>query len=298
MALLVACSGCDRKYKAAADKLGKRFRCHCGQVLEVKDAKGQESAVIRCSSCGGAREKGRNRCGYCDADFTIHERDLNTVCPKCLTRVSGKSKFCRHCGTRLSGETIVPESSLLTCPLCGPKRRLSDRKLGSEQISALECSFCAGLWLGTEAFQQLRRRALDAATAERDFQRLKPPPSQLKRHIGPRYRSCIYCGEMMSRQQYARGSGVVIDLCREHGIWFDAEELQQILDWIARGGMRLKPLTPAGTPTRRPGASRPDNAKRRSPVRQAGPKPRASASNDVGQDAVGDLLLALASWLR
>ena len=40
----------------------------------------------------------------------------------------------------------------------------------------------------------------------------------------------------MIRQQYARGSGVVIDLCRAHGIWFDPQELHQILDWIGRGG--------------------------------------------------------------
>jgi hypothetical protein len=29
---------------------------------------------------------------------------------------------------------------------------------------------------------------------------------------------------------------VIIDLCRQHGMWFDTHELAAVLDWIARGG--------------------------------------------------------------
>jgi len=32
--------------------------------------------------------------------------------------------------------------------------------------------------------------------------------------------------------------GVIIDRCRQHGIWFDDEELQRILQWIREGGLR------------------------------------------------------------
>ena len=252
MRLFVACPDCDRQYKVAAEKLGKRFRCHCGHVLEVREAKGHEAAVIRCSSCGSAREKGRNHCGYCDADFTIHERDLNTVCPKCLARVSDTAKYCQHCATELTGEHVVEDFSQLACPLCGPQRLLSNRRLGQEQVSVLECSICAGLWLGSDAFERLRKRVLSETAEERALLRHKPQPSQLRRQVGPMYRPCIYCGKSMNRQQYARRSGVIIDVCRDHGIWFDARELQQILDWTARGGTREKPLTP-----KKPLAARP-----------------------------------------
>ena len=40
----------------------------------------------------------------------------------------------------------------------------------------------------------------------------------------------------MNRRNYAGNSGVIIDLCREHGIWFDAEELARILLWVRAGG--------------------------------------------------------------
>ena len=29
---------------------------------------------------------------------------------------------------------------------------------------------------------------------------------------------------------------MVIDVCREHGVWFDADELARILDWVRAGG--------------------------------------------------------------
>ena len=49
----------------------------------------------------------------------------------------------------------------------------------------------------------------------------------------------------MSRRQYGRGSGVIIDYCRNHGIWFDPEELQQTLKWIAEGGRSETPFAKA-----------------------------------------------------
>ena len=46
----------------------------------------------------------------------------------------------------------------------------------------------------------------------------------------------------MNRRNYAGTSGVIIDLCRTDGIWFDADELARILVWIRAGGVeRPKP---------------------------------------------------------
>lgn len=32
-------------------------------------------------------------------------------------------------------------------------------------------------------------------------------------------------------------SGIIIDVCRDHGIWFDENELTQLLRWIREGGL-------------------------------------------------------------
>ena len=43
---------------------------------------------------------------------------------------------------------------------------------------------------------------------------------------------------MMTRRNYAKWSGVILDSCHEHGIWFDEGELHVLLQWIRRGGQR------------------------------------------------------------
>ena len=41
----------------------------------------------------------------------------------------------------------------------------------------------------------------------------------------------------MNRVNYARRSGVVLDVCKAHGLWFDQDELRRVLAFIASGGL-------------------------------------------------------------
>jgi Zn-finger nucleic acid-binding protein len=41
----------------------------------------------------------------------------------------------------------------------------------------------------------------------------------------------------MNRSNFARISGVIIDLCKHHGVWFDANELPKIISFIEEGGL-------------------------------------------------------------
>jgi Zn-finger nucleic acid-binding protein len=41
----------------------------------------------------------------------------------------------------------------------------------------------------------------------------------------------------MNRNNFARSSGVIIDLCKKHGVWFDAEELPRIIEFVRKGGL-------------------------------------------------------------
>jgi Zn-finger nucleic acid-binding protein len=51
------------------------------------------------------------------------------------------------------------------------------------------------------------------------------------------YVRCPVCATLMNRKQYATGAKVVIDVCRQHGVWFDGGELAVVLDFIAAGGL-------------------------------------------------------------
>ena len=52
-----------------------------------------------------------------------------------------------------------------------------------------------------------------------------------------RYVPCPECGELMNRINFARCSGVIVDVCKRHGTWFQREELRRIVEFIRAGGL-------------------------------------------------------------
>ena len=189
--------------------------------------------------CGGPRAEGALTCSYCGADFSLHERDLDTVCPRCFARVSNKSRFCHFCGSSIQPEMLAGQASTCICPACGPEHTLTSRAWGD--ISALECSRCAGLWLSNESIKHLTEAAAVQGLQVQKFQRARearpaeaegPPPDG-----GKRYRPCAVCRELMVKRNFGPQSGVIVDVCGKHGTWFDADELPRILDWVRAGGL-------------------------------------------------------------
>ncbi len=250
---LVQCRFCSRQYDTEGMAVGSRFHCSCGEVLTTESVAPRDSAVVRCSACGGARDGDEPNCGFCQADFTVHERDLAAICPGCATRLPRTAKFCHGCGVTIDLLASKPGGpSDRTCPSCGDGAHLRSRRLGEigaavaagqmadRQLGAvLECPRCAGLWVAAQAFQQLERQAKQLATIDEKVAPtapVPPPPDAIQKPAGKLYRPCVTCGELMQRRNYARRSGVVLDVCRDHGIWFDEKELESILEWIRRGG--------------------------------------------------------------
>lgn len=208
--------------------------------MTITAPKGHEARVVNCSSCGAPQEEGSTHCNFCGADFTLHERDLNTVCPNCMARISDRAKFCHHCGSRVAVESVAGEETRLPCPACGEYYCLSGRRVAN--VPVLECGRCAGLWLGTDAFRQLTDQAAANVVAPDEHftpRQAAQGEAAFSQSAGQRYRKCPMCGQIMHRRNYARRSGVIIDVCRDHGAWFDADELPRIINWIRQGGLAL-----------------------------------------------------------
>jgi hypothetical protein len=56
----------------------------------------------------------------------------------------------------------------------------------------------------------------------------------------------------MLRENFRKTSGVVVDRCREHGTWLDADELEQVAGFILSGGLeRRRESEPRGGTTAR-----------------------------------------------
>ncbi len=237
MRLLVACKDCHKHFDASDRPVGSRFRCSCGSVVTVAQPHSQDAEVVNCSNCGGPREANSKQCTFCSSDFTLHEQDMNTICPECFARVSDKAKFCHHCGDRLLVESLAVEKTKQNCPVCGESQKLSGRQLGKFNASCSECQSCAGLWVGNETVKFITSRVeKNAAQTKTELDTLMIPSQQPAKQLGPMYRKCPDCQELMSRRTFGRASGIVIDICKNHGTWFDADELRQVVEYVQKGG--------------------------------------------------------------
>ena len=238
MKLLVACGGCKRQYDASSLKPGSGFHCSCGEVVKVPPPKAHDAGVVRCSSCSAPRVKGAKSCAHCGSDFTLHERDLHTMCPSCMSRISDRSKFCHNCGTAIVPQGPAGEPTDAKCPACQETTKLNSRALGKDGASVLECPECTGLWIGNETFKLVAVKARSSAAPSElaPGRKILRSAADLPKQKGPMYRRCPECDKMMSRRMFGKTSGVVIDACRNHGIWFDAQELEGVLAWIRKGG--------------------------------------------------------------
>jgi Zn-finger nucleic acid-binding protein len=97
------------------------------------------------------------------------------------------------------------------------------------------CRACGGLWLDRAVFEGL------GASREAQGAVLGALPATGVPAAGGlepvRYRRCPACHQFMNRLNYARRSGVVLDVCKAHGLWFDQDELRRVLAFIAGGGL-------------------------------------------------------------
>jgi Zn-finger nucleic acid-binding protein len=154
--------------------------------------------IVACSSCHNRFEAG----GY---------RDVQ--CPAC-------GAFAEPAGAR-------------PCPRC-------ELPLGARQISDLvidECGRCGGVFVDHVAVdlvisdqQHDRANALLAGLRQGVHSPL--PPAGAKMYV-----KCPTCSVLMNRKLSATGAGVVVDVCKAHGTFFDPGELPAIIAFVQGGGL-------------------------------------------------------------
>ena len=54
-----------------------------------------------------------------------------------------------------------------------------------------------------------------------------------------KYIKCPVCHVLMNRHAYGYRSGVIIDRCRNHGVWLNSGEITHLLEWRKAGGQLL-----------------------------------------------------------
>lgn len=139
-------------------------------------------------------------------------------------------KHCPRCGAAAAKREDVGEVTQ-ACPRCQVK--MQSLRLGSTVVE--ECDRCQGLWLDVQSFEQI--------CADREQQAAVlggasiAPSSSASFENQIRYVACPKCTKLMNRVNFARCSGVIVDVCRGHGTWFDRDELSRIVEFIRGGGL-------------------------------------------------------------
>lgn len=140
------------------------------------------------------------------------------------------SKHCPRCGAA-AAVAEVKGSDTRKCPRC--RIEMSFVELGSTAMC--ECEQCLGLWLDVTTFEKLcanreqQSVVLGAASVA--------PTDSVHETNKVRYVPCPDCAQLMNRINFARCSGVIVDTCKGHGLWFDRDELSRIVEFIRGGGL-------------------------------------------------------------
>ncbi len=231
-----------KKGELTADDMKQRkenFRIRFGEEKEPRPADASPGAVIvdpdtgfvlHCPSCGASVDRKAANCDYCGAHLDFSLKGKTKHCPHCYMRIPAESRFCTRCAKPV--KLVVEEGKILEdrrCPRC--EAAMLSRDVG--QFPVIGCPKCAGLFVPHETFEMMQDNSERVVEATDGAVR-----AQVEPEAAVTYLRCPVCRQMMNRKNFAGSSGVIIDICKSDGIWFDAGELEGIMAFVARGGLK------------------------------------------------------------
>lgn len=161
-------------------------------------------------------------------------------CKHCSAPLPANSIICEYCGVRndielkKSSVGLKLPKSKRTCPDC--LIHLDSIDIGKNTRFIIEkCERCFGLFFDNHELERLLEERLEKSywIDHKKIHSLLQHPLHKDRVV---YRRCPECSKLMHRKNYLNRSGVIMDVCRAHGLWLDAGELKQMQEWRALGG--------------------------------------------------------------
>jgi len=166
-------------------------------------------------------------------------------CANCSAPLPGNAVKCDYCGSRndvdLNGihyYTTHSNDTARICPVCSV--HLKTVNLGVNGNFLVErCVECLGLFFDPGELEALLDYSVkNVFEINRSRLELLKLSEQTNGRVAT-YVKCPICSKMMNRINFGTRSGVVIDRCKEHGVWLDAGELRQLCEWMKLGGKLL-----------------------------------------------------------
>ena len=193
----------------------------------MENAASPRITAFNCPNCAATVSPNDIVCAYCGSSLATR------ICGACFGAVCAGSRHCSHCGANLPETKSVDPERALKCSRCEVVLEL--QKIGGQLIHI--CPQCGGLWLDKQGFRNIcEKEAEQKAVLGYTAPALTPKTVERSRRT---YIPCPECGKLMNQKNFAACSGIILDWCRDHGIWFDRHELHSIVTFIREGGMRL-----------------------------------------------------------
>lgn len=168
--------------------------------------------MAKCSNCGG-EVIGRTPCSYCGS---VQELDLN----------------------KLGTYKVEDSDSDRLCPCCDIPLRTINVGQGNK-FYIEQCTKCYGLFFDPNELEALMNESTSEVYSIK-LQKIDKLSGENFINDKIVYRKCPICRTLMNRKNFGGRSGIIIDICKDHGIWLDRGELSALLEWKKAGGQILK----------------------------------------------------------
>jgi len=169
--------------------------------------------MAKCSNCSAPLPENSTTCSYCGAANDIDLKGVHQY----TTSKPNENRTCPHCDIPLNTINLNID--------------------GNFYIE--RCSECMGMFFDPGELEAVLDKSVDNVYVI-NFDKLNPlNDATYRAYRDIKYIHCPICKQMMTRKNFSKFSGVIIDWCRNHGIWLDAGELKRLLEWRKAGGQLL-----------------------------------------------------------
>lgn len=167
-------------------------------------------------------------------------------CSNCSAPLPQDSIRCDYCGSRNDTDLIGVHyyttheiESERTCPRCRIRLRTIDLNINGRFLIE-RCDDCLGLFFDPNELETLLEATVTNVFAI-NRNRLDSINTTMRTgDYGVTYIKCPVCSKFMNRVNFGTKSGVIVDRCKDHGVWLDGGELRHLFEWMKAGGKLLQ----------------------------------------------------------
>jgi Zn-finger nucleic acid-binding protein len=167
-------------------------------------------------------------------------------CCNCSAPLPLNSITCEYCGSRndidlkaVNYYTTNQTDSERTCPRCNVALKTIDLKLDGTFLIE-RCDACLGLFFDPGELEALLEATVSNVFSVNTSQLDSVNAGLRSSDYGISYINCPTCSKLMNRVNFGTKSGVIVDRCKDHGVWLDGGELRHLFEWMKAGGRLLQ----------------------------------------------------------